>query len=81
MLSLGWPGSGRIETRLRRHSGGEYERRAVREALDFGLTAGELAGILGGLGPADLVPPRRDEDPREYGRRAASEIMVRYILV
>ncbi|MFJ7441526.1 hypothetical protein ACIQW5_28380 [Methylorubrum thiocyanatum] len=63
-----------------RHYVGEYECQAIREALDFGLTVGELAGVLGGLGPTDVVPPRPDEDPREYGRRAASEIMVKYIL-
>lgn len=74
-----WPRSRRNETHLRHHSG-EYERQAIREALDFGLTVGELAGVLGGRGVTEVVPPRPDEDPREYGCRAASEIMVRYIL-
>lgn len=57
-----------------------YARRAIHEALENGLTAEELDGVLGRLDPTDLVPPHRDEDVPEYGRRAASEIMVRYLL-
>lgn len=57
-----------------------YACRAIHEALESGLTAEELDGVLGRLGPTDLVPPHRDEDVPEYGRRAASEIMVRYLL-
>lgn len=71
--------SGSVENRLRRRVG-EYEGRAVREVLDFGLTFGELECVLGRLCLTDVVPPRPDEDPREYGYRAASEIMVQYIL-
>jgi hypothetical protein len=57
-----------------------YARRAIREALENGFTTEELDGVLGQLGPTDLVRPRRDEDVPEYGRRAAGEIMVRYLL-
>ena len=59
---------------------GAHARRAVREALGFGLTVGELGRVLEGLDPMDLVPPHPDEDPRDYGSRAASEIMVRYLV-
>lgn len=59
---------------------GSHARRAVREALDYGLTVGELKGVLGGRSPTELVPPGPSEDPEDYGCRAASEILVRYIL-
>lgn len=57
-----------------------YARCAVFEALESGLTTRELGDVLAGLGPTELVPPRPGEDPGEYGCRAASEIMVRYIV-
>lgn len=57
-----------------------YARRAVSEALESGLTTQELGDVLAGLDPTELVPPRPGEDPAEYGCRAASEIMVRYIV-
>lgn len=57
-----------------------YARRAVFEALESGLTPRELGDVLAGIGPTELVPPRPGEDPAEYGCRAASEIMVRYIV-
>lgn len=69
------PGSGRNGRRL-----GVHARRAVREALGFGLTVGELGRVLEGLDPTDLVPPHPDEDPHDYGSRAASGIMVRYLV-
>ena len=59
---------------------GAHARRAVREALGLGLTVGELGQVLEGLDPTDLVPPHPDEGPGYYGSRAASEIMVRYIV-
>lgn len=57
-----------------------YARRAISEALESGLTTRELGDVLAGVGPTQLVPPRPGEDPAEYGCRAASEIMVRYIV-
>lgn len=57
-----------------------HARRAVREALGLGLTVGELGRVLEGLDPTDLVPPHPYEDPGDYGCRAASEIMVRYLV-
>jgi len=69
------PGPIATEKRL-----GAHARQAVREALGFGLTVGELGQVLEGLDPTDLVPPHLDEDPVDYGPRAASEIMVRYLV-
>ena len=57
-----------------------YACRAIHEALASGFTAEELVGVLGRLAPTDLIPPRHDEDVAGYGRRAASEMMVRYLL-
>jgi hypothetical protein len=56
-----------------------YARRAIQEALEGGFTAEELDGVLGELDPTELVPPYRDEDVPGYARRAAGEIMVRYL--
>ncbi|MDQ0547169.1 hypothetical protein QO001_006125 [Methylobacterium brachiatum] len=56
-----------------------YSRRAIREALEAGFTTEELSGVLGDRDPTDLVPPHRHEAVPEYGRRAAGEIMVRYV--
>jgi hypothetical protein len=39
---------------------GALARQAVREALGFGLTVGELGQVLEGLDPTDLVPPHLD---------------------
>lgn len=44
------------------------------------LALEDLAGLLGGRCPTEVVVPRTDEEPGEYGRRAASEIIVRNIL-
>lgn len=56
-----------------------YAFQAIYETLESGFTSEELAGVLGSLAPTDLVPPRRDEGVPEYARRAAGEIMVRYL--
>lgn len=56
-----------------------YARRAIREALEGGFTREELDVVLGNIGPTELVPPHRHEGVPEYGRRAASEFMVRYL--
>lgn len=56
-----------------------YARRAICEALEGGFTTEELFGFLGDRDPTDLIPPHRYEAVSEYGRRAAGEIMVRYL--
>lgn len=63
---------------LRYHVGG-YERRTLREALDFILIAGEPNGVLGALGSTNAVPPRADHGPRDCRLRGASEIVIRCI--
>ncbi|MFJ7441428.1 hypothetical protein ACIQW5_27780 [Methylorubrum thiocyanatum] len=58
----------------------EYRARALCEMLVLCLALEDLAGLLGGRCPTEVVVPRTDEEPGEYGRRAASEIIVRNIL-
>ncbi|WP_289015840.1 hypothetical protein [uncultured Methylobacterium sp.] len=58
----------------------EHRTRALCEMFDLRLTEEDLVRLLGGGCPTEVVVPRRDEKSGEYGRRAASEIMVRYIL-
>lgn len=66
--------------RFARATRAEHRARALCEMFDLCLTEEDLAGLLGGRCPTEVVVPRRDEGACEYGQRAASEIMVRYIL-
>ncbi|MEL6062069.1 MULTISPECIES: hypothetical protein [unclassified Methylobacterium] len=72
-------GQGADGRAVRRPEADAYARRAIREALEIGFTTDELDHVLGPHGLTDLVRPYRGEDVPEYGRRAAGEIMVRYL--
>lgn len=56
-----------------------YEERALREALDAGLTPGELKALLRGRHATDLVAPLPGEDPGAYADRATSEFLLLYL--
>lgn len=59
----------------------EYTRLALLEAQSMTLTEREVSDLLNGRDLTAVVPPRSGEDAPEYGCRAASELMVRYLLV
>lgn len=59
-----------------RHS---FDRRALEEARVAGLYGNELAAVLLGRSPTDLVPPDVDEDPQAYADRAVREFLRLYV--
>ncbi len=56
-----------------------FDRRAVEEARVAGLYGRELAAVLLGRSPADLVPPKADEKPQVYAERAVRELLRLYV--
>lgn len=56
-----------------------YEERALREALDAGLTPAELKVLLRGRHATELVTPLPGEDPAAYADRATSEFLLLYL--
>jgi hypothetical protein len=61
------------------YSPAAYEERALREALDAGITPGELKSLLRGRHATDLVAPSPGEEPGAYADRAASEFLLLYL--
>ena len=59
---------------------GEHARLALLQARSMTLTEHDIASVLRGLNPTVLVPPSPGEDALAYGNRAASVLMVRYLL-
>lgn len=58
----------------------EHVRIALFQARSMTLTESEIAALLSGRDLITLIPPRSGEDASEYGCRAASELMSRYLL-
>jgi hypothetical protein len=56
-----------------------YEERALRGALEAGLTPGDLRALLQGRLATDLVAPHVGEDPALYADRAAGEFLLLYL--
>lgn len=59
-----------------RHS---FDRRAVEEARVASLYGNELAAVLLGCSPTDVVPPKADEDPQAYADCAVREFLRLYV--